>query len=47
MRNRADMVPLNRGGHPDEVAALIIYLMSGWASYITGQMIPLTGGDWL
>ena len=47
MRERAGMVPLKRGGHPDEAAALIVYLLSGWASFITGQMIPLTGGDWL
>lgn len=47
MRARADMVPLKRGGHPDEAAALITYLLSGWAGFITGQMIPLTGGDWL
>lgn len=47
MAERADMVPLKRGGHPDEAAALMIYLLSGWAQFITGQMIPLTGGDWL
>ncbi len=35
------------GGHPEEAAALMIYLLSGWAGFITGQMIPLTGGDWL
>ncbi len=47
MDERADMVPLKRGGDPDEAAALMIYLLSGWAGFITGQMIPLTGGDWL
>ena len=47
MKERADMVPLKRGGHPEEAAALMIYLLSGWAGFITGQMIPLTGGDWL
>jgi 3-oxoacyl-[acyl-carrier protein] reductase len=47
MAERADMVPLKRGGHPDEAAALMVYLLSGWAGFITGQMIPLTGGDWL
>jgi len=47
MAERADLVPLKRGGHPDEAAALMIYLISGWALFITGQMIPLTGGDWL
>jgi NAD(P)-dependent dehydrogenase (short-subunit alcohol dehydrogenase family) len=44
---RANMVPLKRGGDPEEAAALMIYLMSDWAKFITGQMIPLTGGDWL
>ncbi len=47
MRKRADMVPLKRGGDPDEAAALMVYLLSGWSRFITGQMIPLTGGDWL
>ncbi|MDA1091455.1 MAG: SDR family NAD(P)-dependent oxidoreductase [Proteobacteria bacterium] len=47
LAERADMVPLKRGGDPDEAAALMIYLLSGWATFITGQMIPLTGGDWL
>jgi NAD(P)-dependent dehydrogenase (short-subunit alcohol dehydrogenase family) len=47
LAERADMVPLKRGGDPAEAAALIIYLLSDWAAFITGQMIPLTGGDWL
>ena len=47
MEERAKLVPLNRGGTPDEAAALFIYLLSGWASFITGQMFALTGGDWL
>lgn len=47
LAERADLVPLKRGGVPDEAAALIIYLLSNWAGFITGQMIPLTGGDWL
>ena len=47
MQQRAELVPLKRGGHPEEAAALFIYLLSGWASFITGQMFALTGGDWL
>ncbi len=47
LENRVDMIPLKRAGHVDEVAALVIYLMSGYADFITGQMIGLTGGDWL
>jgi 3-oxoacyl-[acyl-carrier protein] reductase len=47
MSERADMVLLKRGGDPDEAAALITYLLSGWGGFFTGQMLPLTGGDWL
>ena len=46
MKERADLVPLKQADM-NEAAALMIYLLSGWASFITGQMIPLTGGDWL
>jgi len=47
MRERIDLIPLKRAGDPDEAAALFVYLLSGWAGFITGQMLPLTGGDWL
>ena len=47
MQERAELVPIKRGGHPEEAAALMVYLLSGWASFITGQMFALTGGDWL
>jgi NAD(P)-dependent dehydrogenase (short-subunit alcohol dehydrogenase family) len=47
MSEREQLIPLKRSGHPDEAAALMIYLLSGWSQFITGQMIPLTGGDWL
>lgn len=44
---RVEMVPLKRAGTPEEVAALTVYLLSDWASFITGQMFAITGGDWL
>ena len=47
LEERANLIPLKRGGHPDEAAALMIFLLSNWAQFVTGQMIPLTGGDWL
>lgn len=47
LAERANLVPLKRGGLPEEAAALMIFLLSGWGQFITGQMIPLTGGDWL
>ncbi|MBD24957.1 MAG: hypothetical protein CMG46_08130 [Candidatus Marinimicrobia bacterium] len=47
MVSRAKMVPLKRAGTPQEVAALINYLLSDWSQFITGQMISISGGDWL
>jgi 3-oxoacyl-[acyl-carrier protein] reductase len=47
LKTRSELVPLKRGGEPEEAAALMTYLLSGWSSYITGQMFALTGGDWL
>lgn len=38
-------VPMGRGGTPDEVAALIAWLATTEASYITGQAIVIDGGN--
>ena len=37
-------VPLRRGGHPEEVANAILWLLSDEASYSTGTFIDVTGG---
>jgi NAD(P)-dependent dehydrogenase (short-subunit alcohol dehydrogenase family) len=47
MQEQAKMVPLKRWVHAHDAAALMIYLLSGWAGFIRGQNLPLTGGDWL
>lgn len=38
------MVPMKRAGRPEEVAALIGFLCSDQAAYITGQIISINGG---
>lgn len=40
----APTVPMRRGGHPDEVARAILWLLSDEASYSTGAFIDVSGG---
>ncbi|MGA7745733.1 MAG: SDR family oxidoreductase, partial [Candidatus Aquilonibacter sp.] len=37
-------VPMLRDGSAEEVADAILWLMSDHSSYITGAVIPVTGG---
>jgi len=38
------LVPMKRAGQPDEVAALVGFLASEEAGYISGQVISIDGG---
>lgn len=40
----AELVPMKRAGQPDEVAALVGFLASDAAAYVTGQVIAVGGG---
>ncbi len=37
-------VPLGRLGAPADVASVAVFLMSDWASYITGSIVDVNGG---
>lgn len=39
-----DAIPLKRGGTPEDVANLCLFLASDWSGYITGQTINVDGG---
>ena len=38
------LVPMQRGGQPEEVAAAIVWLLSEEASYTTGAILDIAGG---
>lgn len=40
----AEMIPLRRGGSPDEVAKVCLFLASDLSSYVSGQVIHVCGG---
>lgn len=46
--NRVDrvkeMVPMKRGGHPEEVATAVVWLLSDEASFTSGTFIDVAGG---
>jgi len=44
IENFGENTPMGRPGQPEEVAASYVFLASGQASYITGQVIHINGG---
>jgi 3-oxoacyl-[acyl-carrier protein] reductase len=39
-----EQVPLGRGGTPDDVAGVVLFLCSPMSAYVTGQVIHVNGG---
>jgi 3-oxoacyl-[acyl-carrier protein] reductase len=44
LAQRTNDIPLGRIGKPEELAALVAFLASPLAGYITGVTIPVDGG---
>ena len=47
IKKRANLSKLKRIGEPSEIAAVIDLLISDDVNYITGEMISVSGGDWI
>jgi NAD(P)-dependent dehydrogenase (short-subunit alcohol dehydrogenase family) len=40
----APQIPMGRAGQPDEIAEGVIWLLSAAASFVTGSVLPISGG---
>jgi NAD(P)-dependent dehydrogenase (short-subunit alcohol dehydrogenase family) len=45
MAQRSTVIPIGRLGQPEEIAALIIFLLSERSSYMTGALVTIDGGE--
>ena len=45
LQNRTSLIPLGRMATPEEISAAILFLASDQSSYITGTVIPVSGGE--
>jgi NAD(P)-dependent dehydrogenase (short-subunit alcohol dehydrogenase family) len=41
---RAPLIPMRRAGEPEEIAEAVVWLLSSAASFVTGAILPVSGG---
>ncbi len=46
-RRMETRIPMRKFGHPDDVAHAMLFLVSEYASYITGEVLTVDGGAWI
>lgn len=44
LEQRAPLIPMRRAGQPEEIAEGIVWLLSPAASFVTGAVLPISGG---
>jgi len=44
-QNRVELIPVKRIGQPIDIARMALFLASESGDFITGQIIPVSGGD--
>jgi len=45
LKEAAEMNPLKRNGTYEEIAQLVLFLLTDWSSYVNGTTITIDGGD--
>lgn len=38
-------IPKGRLAYPTDIADAVVFLLSDWSSFVTGQCLPVNGGD--
>jgi NAD(P)-dependent dehydrogenase (short-subunit alcohol dehydrogenase family) len=41
------MVPFARMAEPEEIGLCVLFLVSQWASYVTGAVLDVNGGQYM